>query len=454
MGETSDQSPAPAPPGGALRRWTAVVVAAVAMVATLPGRTHGLGLVTKPLLTDLDLGQVPYAAINLWATLLGAVFCVPWGWLIDRLGYRSVLAITLAALGAVVVQMSRVQGHWLVTVPVPFGEPMPIMMDLFLLVLLTRGLGQSALSVVSLATIGHASGRRPGPAVAVYSVLVSIGFMAAFSGVGYSLKTLDADWRTVWAGIGVALLVLAPLAWIVLMPARAALPGAGGPTADDGPSLAEHSFSLLQALLSPAFWVFALAISFYGLIQAGVSLFGEFILKERGFDRDVFYKITAITPMIGLAANLTTGWLATRWPMNRLLAAAMALLAAALFAFPLVQTLLQVYLYAATLGSAGGMITVLFFAVWRKAFGPANLGKIQGAAQLLTVLASALGPLLLAEANRRTGSYTLIFQAGGAVSIVFALASFFTPVPQTVVVPEPVDSPRVSISGAATESSS
>ena len=48
-----------------------------AMVATLPGRTHGLGLITEPLLADLGLDRVPFAALNFWATLLGAAFCLP-----------------------------------------------------------------------------------------------------------------------------------------------------------------------------------------------------------------------------------------------------------------------------------------------------------------------------------------------------------------------------------------
>ena len=63
-------------------------VAAAAMVCTLPGRTHGLGLITEPLLADLALDRVPYAALNFWATLIGAAFCIPCGWLLDRLGIR------------------------------------------------------------------------------------------------------------------------------------------------------------------------------------------------------------------------------------------------------------------------------------------------------------------------------------------------------------------------------
>src|SRR5438445_4801128 len=99
-------------PGISLATVSAVGVAAAAMVATLPGRTHGLGLVTEPLLADLGLDRVHYAAINLWATLLGAAFCLPCGWLIDRLGVRLVLTGVLVSLGGVVVLMSRVRGLW------------------------------------------------------------------------------------------------------------------------------------------------------------------------------------------------------------------------------------------------------------------------------------------------------------------------------------------------------
>src|SRR5215475_9276228 len=79
----------------------AVGTAAAAMVATLPGRTHGLGLVTEPLLADLGLGRVPFAALNFWATLVGSAFCLPVGWITDRLGVRIVLATVLVGLGLV-----------------------------------------------------------------------------------------------------------------------------------------------------------------------------------------------------------------------------------------------------------------------------------------------------------------------------------------------------------------
>lgn len=404
-------------------------VAAAAMVATLPGRTHGLGLVTEPLLRDFDLGRVPYAVLNLWATLLGALFCVPCGWLLDRVGVRAVLSVTLLALGGVVVGMSRAEaGGDAVLLPavdlaVGGGEWVGVPAGLFVLVLLTRGLGQSALSVVSLALLGKAAGRTPGPVVGVYSFLVSVGFMAAFGAVKVVLEQGGVDWRTLWAGIG----------WTVL--------GAGGVSAllpldltrttgrDSPRPAAAAGYTLGAALRTPAFWVFGLATSLYGLIAAGVSLFNQSLLEERGFDRRVFLTISTAAPLVGLAANLGTGWLARHYPLGRLLAAGMVILAAALLSFPRVDSLAGVYAYAAAMGVAGGMVTVLFFAVWGQAFGPRHLGQIQGAAQFLTVLASAAGPLLMAASHRAAGSYTPLFGQLAVAALVLAAAAWFVPMP-------------------------
>ena len=52
--------------------WVVLFVAAAAMVGSLPGRTQGLGLVTEPLLAELQIDRVSYATLNLWATLLGS----------------------------------------------------------------------------------------------------------------------------------------------------------------------------------------------------------------------------------------------------------------------------------------------------------------------------------------------------------------------------------------------
>ena len=279
--------------------------------------------------------------------------------------------------------------------------------------------------------MGKSAGRRTGLAHGVYSFVIALGFMAAFLACKAALERFHTGLRELWAGIGLAVLLSSlPAAWL---PSRRAgsvsdrsptTPVAHAPgSPEEGPSL-----TLGQALRTPTFWIFGLATSLYGLIVAGVSLFNQSILAERHFDRSVFLTITALTPLVGLASNLATGWLAQRWPLGRLLAVAMLVLATALVLFPLVRNLVEVYLYAVALGVVGGMVTVIFFAVWARAFGQRHLGKIQGAAQMLTVLASAIGPLLLAASKETYGSYVPLFYALAPLCALFGLAAWFVPV--------------------------
>ena len=205
-------------PRRAAWRWVHVAVAALAMVLTLPGRTQGLGLFTEPLLRSLSLDRESYGFLNLWATLLGALFCLPCGWLLDRLGTRTVLLGVTTLLGVAVVAMS-----WWTTGAAAFtlaldlpswlggAVRVTVPVDLFVFLLLTRGLGQSALSVVSLALIGRAAGRQPGPAMGVFAVLTALGFMAAFAVLGR-----PNEWRPAWAGVGVAVLLLGPVAALLV----------------------------------------------------------------------------------------------------------------------------------------------------------------------------------------------------------------------------------------------
>src|SRR5262245_57165967 len=197
-------------------RWVNVGVAALAMVLTLPGRTHGLGLFTEPLLRSLALDRESYGFMNLWATLLGALFCVPCGWLLDRLGTRAVLVGVMAALGATVLAMSRMTDAGRTVLNVPWWGTVTLLLPLFGFLLLTRGFGQSALSAASLGLIGRSAGRRTGLAMGVYAFLTTAGFMAAFGVLREVVKRQHDEWRGPWAGIGVGVLIAAAVSALLV----------------------------------------------------------------------------------------------------------------------------------------------------------------------------------------------------------------------------------------------
>src|SRR6185436_9258518 len=184
---------------------------------------------------------VAFASINLWATLIGALFCLGVGRVIDRFGSRVVLTVVTVALGIVVLWMSGAKG----------------VTSMALMITLTRGLGQSALSVISITMVGQWFVRRLSLAMAVYTIVLSVGFMVAFPVVGATV--LKFGWRTAWAAIGLTLLLgLAPLSLILVRrtPEACGLPPDGEHPSEaaiiEDVEVAAGGYTLWEALATPS----------------------------------------------------------------------------------------------------------------------------------------------------------------------------------------------------------
>jgi MFS family permease len=413
--------------------WVVVVLAALAMTATLPGRTHGLGLITEPLLADLGIERTLFGRINLVTCLLGTVFCLPAGWLLDRFGIRIATSCTVLVLAISVIGMAT--AHTVVA--------------LTLWLVLVRGVGQSALSIVSMAAVGKwFRGRRLGVAMGVYAVLLTFGFIGSVVWLGSAVE--KSGWRTAWSQLGwILLLGMVPLSLLARNPA------AGADDADDSSlpmsaDLPPVDFSFRQAIRTPAFWVFAVGAGAFNLVWSALTLFNESILKEHGFDAHAAISVMAMLVGTGLLSNLVGGALVRRGRIGWLLGAGLATLTLSLVCFPRVSTSAALMSYAAGIGIAGGLVTVVFFAAWSSLFGRAQVGRIQGLAQLITVVASAIGPDLMAEGRALSSSYSPMFYVAAATSGALALAACFVPVPSLGATTRPIaDAPLASV--AATQ---
>ena len=387
--------------------WVNVVLAAVAMSATLPGRTYGLGIVKDAVCEDLKIGDLRFNWLNFWAVILGAAVVLPVGWLIDRAGTRVTLALVAGALGGSVLLMARASDE----------------RELAVTLTMVRGFGQGALSVVAIALVGKWFRRRVGVAMGVFTVLLAVGFVVPILVVEDAMKRLGAagpaGWRAVWDGIGVALLLgLVPLG---LLFARSS-PEACGVAPDDRPATDAPvaPMSVRQALATPAFWVYTAAATLFNLTFSALTLDNKLLLQEHGLTgEDTSKLVLGVLMVSGLPANLVAGALARRVSLGKLLAVGVLLHAASLAVFPLVGSLGMAVVYAVLLGMSGGVITVVYFAVYGHTYGRTSLGGIQSVVQVLSVFASAIGPVILATVRDETGGVTAPF--------FFALAAVCVP---------------------------
>jgi MFS family permease len=398
--------------------WVNVWMAAVAMTATLPGRTHGLGLISTPLLEDLGISESTFAVVNFWSTLLGATFAIPMGVLIDRFGVRWLSAIVLLGLSTSVYGLSVVDS--------------PV--ELFVYLVLIRGLGQSALSTLSIAMVSKWFRGRLAIAMGLFAVLLTFGFVGTVLGVGWAVG--EWGWRAAWQMIAGVLLCAVPVFGLIVRSTPEACNLAPDPevaisTGQLGrDAVAGRDHTLLESIRTPAFWIIAMATSMFNLVWSSITLFNEAILNEHGFDQKAAVEMMAYLTGMGLVSNLVAGKLVTRWNVGRMLGFAMLAMALALALFPQIESMTQIRMYGAVMGFVGGLITVVHFSAWGQLFGRQAIGGIQGVAQVTTVLASAIGPVCIAAYADSYGTHLPVFYGMAGLSGAMSIASFLLPVPE------------------------
>lgn len=383
----------------------AVALAGLAMLATFPGRSHGVSLLTEPLVEELGLTRPELSRWNFLAILIGVTLCVPIGRALDRFRPAPVLALTLALLAVATLGLSLVTGA------------------LSLLIALTavRGLGQSGLSVLAIALPGKWYRRRLPLAMAGFATITLVGTALA---LGLTKGVMGAlGWRVAWRGIAVGLLVLAviQLRWLPDPPARPGdVAGTSGTEPDSGLSAGAEapSVDFFEAVQSRAFLAFSLGFAIFNAASSGLLLFLENLLAERGEDLAASFGLVLICNVLGLlAGQLLAGRMREAGANPGAATPALAAVAVGLGLLARGRSLAVIAPAAALIGLAAGRLLVLFFSFYGARFGRRELGRIQGLAQVLNVLASATGPVIVASARVRLGSYGPVLD-GFAVALL------------------------------------
>jgi nitrate/nitrite transporter NarK len=89
----------------------------------------------------------------------------------------------------------------------------------------------------------------------------------------------------------------------------------------------------------------------------------------------------------------------------------------ALAELQLVATPLAAAVYAGTLGSAVGLQSTVGGVLWAHEYGRHGLGRVQGAAGMIQITGSAVGPLLLAALAQQTATHTLSLMVLAAIPL-------------------------------------
>lgn len=414
--------------------WVILVVTTIGILMSIPGQTAGVSVFTDPLLSATGLSRLSLSNAYLIGTLTSG-FLLPFGGaFIDRFGARLVViaaALWLAlTLGYLSVSDRLAQG---LSALFSLESSLPVAFILLCIGFLSlRFSGQGMLTMVSRTTLGKWFDRRRGMASGTSGIFVSFGFSSAPLLLSYFIDGLG--WRGAW--LALALVVgcgMGTLGWLFYRDhpeecglvmdgpvgqAAATSPSSAVSTAEPGEAKSQpnlhprqfappRDFTRNDALKTLAFWAVTLALATQALTITGITFHIVDIGAAAGLPQKQTVAIFLPIGIIATATGYLIGILSDRTRLQRLFLGMMLFEAMGIAGMAHVDSGVWRLFAIAGLGVSGGCFGTLSTVTMPRYFGRRHLGAIAGVQMMALVIASAIGPSLLAVFNNFFGSYRL-----------------------------------------------
>lgn len=385
--------------------WWVLVVGALGLALTMPGQTAVVSVFWDYIMADLDVSRQTITLMYTSATVC-ASFVLPWvGRMIDARGPRFAVVTVSIAFALACFFMGVLRSVTL----------------LFVGFFFLRLLGQGSLAIVSQHAINLWFIRQRGLAIGLSGIGLALGltFIPKLS----EAWIIRFGWHQAYMLLGVLIAcTILPLGWLIfrrhpekygILPDGIGFNAEAKPDAaqtNEEPLVEERNFTAKEARGTFTFWIFLLgAMNFSGLITA-LQLNNTDILASQQLANatDVFVSLGIVSALF----NFMAGVLLDRIQPKYILMASQLGLAACLIMSTQLTGTLSVYIYGGLMGISQGITAALNAVVFAHYFGRLHLGSIKGFVATLSVIATAIGPLIFALGFRwlelGLGRYTLI----------------------------------------------
>lgn len=408
--------------------WRILTVAVLTAILTGPGQTIGVSVFIDPMVAALGVSRSLVSGAYLVGTLIGASAMPLFGRFVDRQGIRRAQTVAGLAFGLALINMAGVRNAlWLA---VGFAG--------------IRMMGQGALSMISTVSVSLWFERRRGVAMGVLATVAGAGIVAV-------PLVLDAvisatSWRLAWLIAAATILAtVVPLGWFGLIDRPSDVgqqpdgprPPANEPEPADGTpvvALRSRSHTRGEALRTLQFWVLASVSTVTGMLITGLNFHQIDLLSEAGLSSGEAAAMFLPQIVGSSITGILVGYVMDRVGVRLVPALAMVLLIVVHLLGASIQAGPVVFAYAVSLGATGGVVRAAVSTMLPGYFGTGHIGSISGVMTVTGVAGSAVGPVTLALAEDRLGSYTaanLALLALPALTLLFALSNRSLPVAES-----------------------
>lgn len=390
--------------------WVIAALSTLGVLMSIPGQTMGMAVFADEFITAFGLGRTELSTAYLIGTMTSAFFLPRAGRWFDRFGARLLIVSASLALALTLVFIASVDrmAAWLSPL---IGFAAPTLCFAFMLFgyFGIRFAGQGVLTSSSRNVLLVWFERRRGLVSGISGVFVSLGF--AIAPLLLALLIDAFGWR---GALLLLALVVGPLFALVALffvrdkPAVCGLKVDGGDVDATEPTAAEpmsRQADLADARRDPVFWVYSLSLAMHALFGTAVTFHIVAVFAEAGRGREEAFAYFLPSAIVSVAVNLSASALSDRSRLKPLLLVMLTAFLAGSWGLANLDTRWGYWLLVAGFGSGGGLWGVLANLTFVRQFGARNLGAISGLNTSVTVLASALGPLLFSLANDWLGSF-------------------------------------------------
>ena len=380
---------------------------------------YGFNAFFVPLAATLGTSRgalsLAFSFTRLESALLGPIG----GYMIDRLGPRTMIYMGFTLLGVGFLLFSRVDsllGFYLV---------FPII-----------ALGTSWSGFLPVVTaVNHWFSRRRGLATGISSAGVNAGGILV-AVVAIVISTYG--WRTTAVGIAI-------LAWVLGFPLAAMirhrpqqygyLPDGDDPEALDASNDVDGStssapqenpdFTPLEALKTNAFWVISACHGLSILVIGMVTVHEIPLLVDAGISFETAASVLAFMTGVAVVGRVAGGYLGDKIGMRPILVTCFFLMSAGVIVLATAQTVGQALVFAVLYGLGYGARAPILIALRGEYFGPSNFATIMGLSQPIMMLGAFFGPIIAGVAYDIQGSYRMVFTVIALVNLFGAVLVFF-----------------------------
>ena len=411
----------PAPPRTGRRLYYGWVIVGTMFIVSLAQTAQynpAMSIFLKPITEEFGWSRTTFSSAIAIGGLVGAMLAIIVGPILDRRGPRTLTFVAFLLMGMVTMALSSVSEIW----------------HLYAIIVTNRALITGLLSIVAGVAVSKWFVRRRGRAMSF--AVTGLRFGQAIVPPYTTFFVLRTGWQSAAIALGAFIWVLTLVPVILLLrrqPEDMGLrPDGDLPRNGDGEAgsdqlaaftdAGEVSFTLAQALRTPAFYLILFATSGLAFNIGGLNFNLFPFLTDQGISEAAAAGILTAWSLISAIGSLGAGFIAERLHVRFVMAIAFAVATGGMVALIFTDDLPTALVFAFIHGLSFGALPMLMQLVWADYYGRRHQGAIRGFVTPFQVIVQAGGPIAGTLVFDLMDTYIPAFALFGAIYVVCAIA--------------------------------